>query len=220
MGDIIGSHYSYEEAGTIPMEELTKREIDTIGEIANISMGNSATTLSMMVNHTVNITTPNVKVVSRSEVLDDYEKTCIFVQIHYVKGLDGNNVFILKEPDVLCLTDLMMGGDGKGMFASGEVGELHLSAISEAMNQMMGTSATSMSTMLKIPVDISTPQLSTIDVDSVKTFEKMFANLADQFVKISFKMDIEDLIDSTMVQIYPLSFAKDMIVTFENSKLD
>ncbi len=198
------------------MEELTRDQIDVLGEIANISMGNAATTLSMMVNQPVDITTPNVRVIKRSESLDDYEKTCIFVQIHYITGLTGNNVFILKEPDVLCMTDLMMGGDGTNI--QGEVNDLHLSAASEAMNQMMGTSATSMASMLEIPVDISTPEITRIDVESVKNFEKMFESQKDQFVKISFRMTIGDLIDSTMVQLYPVDFAQDMCEIFLNKE--
>lgn len=196
------------------MNELSAAEIDILGEIANISIGNAATTLSMMVNHKVDITMPNVKLVKRSEVLDDYEKKCILVQIHYIKGLSGNNVFILKEPDVICMTDLMMGGPGN---AEGEVGELQLSAISEAMNQMMGASATSMSVMLNEMVDISTPDVSTIDVDSIKTFEKIFEEGLEGFVKISFKMEVENLIDSSMVQFYPISFAKEMCRMFEEN---
>ncbi len=196
------------------MNELSAAEIDILGEIANISIGNAATTLSMMVNHKVDITMPNVKLVKRSEVLDDYEKKCILVQIHYIKGLSGNNVFILKEPDVVCMTDLMMGGPGS---TEGEVGELQLSAISEAMNQMMGASATSMSVMLNEMVDISTPDVSTIDVDSIKTFEKIFEDGLEGFVKISFKMDVESLIDSSMVQFYPISFAKEMCRMFKEN---
>lgn len=197
------------------MEELTYNEQDILGEIANISIGNAATTLSMMVNHKVDITMPKVSVVNRSAVLDDYEKKCIFVQIHYIKGLSGNNVFILKDKDVLCLTDLMMGGSGN---TEGEIGELQISAISEAMNQMMGASATSMSVMLKDIVDISTPDVNTIDVESVKTFEKIFESQLDRFVKISFVIDIEGIMVSNMVQLYPISFAKNMCVMFkENS---
>ncbi len=197
------------------MSELTYEQIDTLGEIANISIGNAATTLSMMVNHKVDITMPNVKIIKKSEVLDDYEKTCVFVQIHYIKGLSGNNVFILKEPDVMCMTDLMMGGPGN---KEGEISELQLSAISEAMNQMMGASATSMSIMLDDMVDISTPDVSSIDVESVKTFEKIFANDNDLFVKISFKINIDGLIDSNMVQFYPIEFAKDMCAKFALNK--
>ncbi len=195
---------------------LTNEQIDIIGEIANISMGNSATTLSLMVNKKVDITTPNVKVIKRSEALDDYEKTCIFVQIHYVKGLQGNNVLVLKEHDVKVMTDLMMGGDGTN--TSGEITELHLSAASEAMNQMMGTSATSLSSMLAIPTDISTPVVNQIDVDSIKVFEKMFDTTYDKFVKIAFRMTIADLIDSIMVQLYPVQFAQDMCNKFIKGK--
>lgn len=196
------------------MSDILKREqIDVLGEIANISLGNAATTLSMMVNQRVDITTPNVQVINRSEALDDYDHTCVFVQIHYIKGLSGNNVFILKEEDILCMTDLMMGGDGTNTV--GPVNELHLSAASEAMNQMMGTSATSMASMLDVPVDISTPDISAIDVDSVKMFEKMFETEKEKFVKIAFRMEIGDLIDSIMVQLYPVKFADEMCEKFQ-----
>ena len=191
---------------------LTNEQVDILGEIANISMGNSATTLSMMVNKKVDITTPNVNVIKRSEALDDYEKTCIFVQIHFVKGLQGNNVLVLKEHDVKVMTDLMMGGDGTN--TAGDITELHLSAASEAMNQMMGTSATSLSSMLGVPTDISTPIVNQIDVDSIKVFEKMFDTTYDKFVKIAFRMTIGDLIDSIMVQLYPVQFAQDMCNKF------
>lgn len=198
------------------MEKLTKKEVDVLGEIANISMGNAATNLSVMVNHRVDITTPKVTIIKRSEALNDYEKTCIFVQIHYIKGLTGNNVFILKEPDVVCLTDLMLGGPGN---SEGEVGELQLSGMSEAMNQMMGAAATSMSMMLDLMVDISTPDIHSIDVESIKIFEKMFDDGEDAFVKISFKMEVEGLIDSTMVQLYPVEFAKNMAKKFAKSRI-
>ncbi|SFQ50515.1 flagellar motor switch protein FliN/FliY [Lachnospiraceae bacterium XBB1006] len=197
---------------------LTKDQIDELSEIANISMGNAATNLSIMVNHRVDITTPIFSIINRSEALDDYEKTCIFVQVHYVKGLSGNNVFILKDKDVLCLTDLMMGGSGDNL--EGEVTDLHLSAISEAMNQMMGRSATSMAEMLGVPVDISTPVLNAIDVDSVKNFEKMFESQLDKFVKISFKMRVGDILDSSMVQLYPVQFAEEMCEKFNLNKKD
>ena len=193
---------------------ITKADKDVLGEIANISIGNAATTLSMMVNHTVTITTPQMSIIDRSEALDDYEKTCIFVQIHYVQGLTGNNVFILKEKDVVCMTNLMMGGPGT---TEGTVGEMEISAISEAMNQMMGTAATSMATMLEEAVDISTPEVTAIDVESVKKFEKMFEFKQDKLVKILFKMEVENLIQSTMVQLFPLEFAKDMVKLFKKN---
>lgn len=192
--------------------ELTSEQVDILGEVANISMGNSATSLSAMLNHKVDITTPSLSIVQRSHVLDDYSNTCIFVQIHYIKGLSGNNVLILKEDDVKIMTDLMMGGNGTVM--DGELTEIHLSAAAEAMNQMMGKAATSLSELLTIPTDISTPEVDTIDVESVKIFEKMFETSEDFFVKVAFRMTVGKLIDSTMVQLYPMHFAIDMIKKF------
>ncbi len=195
---------------------LSSTQVDILGEIANISMGNSATSLSLMLNRKVDITTPSVKIIKRSEALDDYENTCIFVQIHYIKGLSGNNVLVLKERDVQIMTDLMMGGNGTNI--AGELTELHLSAVSEAMNQMMGSAATSLSSLLSIATDISTPEVNTIDVESVKIFEKIFEGKRDNFVKISFRMTIGDLIDSTMVQLYPTDFALEMIEEFRKAE--
>ena len=128
-------------------------EKDAIGEVANISMGSSATTLYSLVNRRVNITTPVVELATWDNLLTQYERPCVFIQIKYTVGLDGTNILILKEHDVKVITDLMMGGDGTN--TDGELGELHLSAISEAMNQMMGASATSLSTMLQTKIDIS-----------------------------------------------------------------
>lgn len=121
---------------------LTTDERDAVGEIANISMGSSATTLYSLVNHKVDITIPEVSLARWEDVVGDYERPCVFIQIKYTAGLDGSNIMVLKEHDVKVITDLMMGGDGSN--TGGELGELHLSAISEAMNQMMGSAATSM----------------------------------------------------------------------------
>ena len=200
-------------------DHLTKLQTDVLGEVANISMGNSATTLSMMLNHPVNITAPCVEVIHRSDALEGYDGICTFVQIHYIKGLSGSNVFVLKDTDMLCITDMMMGGEGKDV-SGAELNEMHMSAASEAMNQMMGTSATSMSSMLATTVDISTPSLSRIDVDSVKTFDRMFHSPLDYFVRITFHLVIDERIDSTMIQLYPIQFAVDMCKLFRKKRLD
>ena len=196
--------------------KLNPQQLDTLGEIGNITMGNSATTLSMMVNKRVDITTPQIQVVPRAKAMEGFEKTCIFVNIKYVKGITGNNVFILRPIDVLVLTDLMMGGAGQPQ--AGPLSELHISAASEAMNQMMGASATSMSTMLKLPVDISTPNVSQVDVDSVIAFEQAFEAKYQEFVRINFHMEIEGVLASSMIQMYPLQFAVAMCNQFNRVK--
>lgn len=196
--------------------KLNPQQLDTLGEIGNITMGNSATTLSMMVNKRVNITTPNIVVVPRAKAMEGFEKSCVFVNIKYVKGITGNNVLILRPIDVLVLTDLMMGGSGQPQ--AGPLTELHLSAASEAMNQMMGASATSMSTMLKLPVDISTPSVAQVDVDNMIAFEQTFEAKYQEFVRITIHMEIEGVLASNMVQMYPLQFAIAMCNQFNRVK--
>lgn len=207
-----GAVQSMEEA----MELLSDVEKDAVGEVANISMGSSATTLYSLVNRKVNITTPEVGFATWDNLLDQYERPCVFIQIKYTVGLDGTNILILKEHDVKVITDLMMGGDGTN--TEGELGELHLSAISEAMNQMMGASATSLSTMMNTKIDISPPEAELLDLALVRNGEDVSPFLGGVFVKISFRMQIDDLVDSSIMQLYPIDFARKVVDTFMNSQ--
>lgn len=187
---------------------LTENEKDAIGEIANISMGTAATTLFSLVNRKVEISTPVVSLATWDDIVEAYERPCVFIRIAYTVGLDGNNLLILKENDVKIITDLMMGGDGTN--TDGELGELHLSAICEAMNQMMGSAATSLSSMLNKTIDISPPHADLIDLQENVDEGTIDEFLKNPFVKISFKMEIGDLVNSTIMQLYPISFAKEM----------
>ncbi|MBR1910522.1 MAG: flagellar motor switch phosphatase FliY, partial [Lachnospiraceae bacterium] len=189
-------------------DALTDAEKDAVGEVANISMGTSATTLYSLVNRKVNITTPTVEMATWDTITKDYERPCVFIQIHYKVGLDGSNILVLKENDVKIITDLMMGGDGTN--TDGELGELHLSAISEAMTQMMGSSATSLSSMLGRMIDISPPEASLVDLNEFGRPEDIAEFLKGSFVKVSFSMQIGDLVDSTIMQLYPIDFAKEL----------
>lgn len=198
-------------------EILTDIEKDAIGEIANISMGTSATTLYSLVNRKVNITTPTVSIANWKNFIDEQEKPCVFIQIKYTEGLDGANILIMRERDVKVITDLMMGGDGSNI--DGELGELHLSAISEAMNQMMGSSATSLSSMLGRMIDISPPEASLVNILENKNGADIAPFLGGDFVKIEFRMQIEDLVDSTIMQLYPIDFAKSLYKIFMEQQM-
>ncbi|MCM1526005.1 MAG: flagellar motor switch phosphatase FliY [Clostridium sp.] len=202
------------EEGVGTLSDVDK---DAIGEVANISMGSSATTLYSLVNRKVNITTPVVELAKWDSLLDMYEKPCVFIQIKYTVGLDGTNILVLKEHDVKVITDLMMGGDGTN--TSDELGELHLSAISEAMNQMMGSAATSLSTMLNTMIDISPPEASLLDLTKIKSGAEISPFLGGTFVKISFRMQIDTLVDSTIMQLYPIDFAKRVVDTFMGNQM-
>ena len=204
-----------ESAGAAGDNELSASETDAIGEIANISMGTAATTLFSLVNRKVEISTPVVSYATWDDIVDQYERPCVFIRIAYTIGLDGSNILVLRDSDVKIITDLMMGGDGTN--TDDELGELHLSAISEAMNQMMGSAATSMSSMLDKKIDIGPPRASLVDLaDSVD--ESMIDEfLTGTFVKIAFRMEVGDLIDSEIMQLYPISFARSMCEGVKNN---
>jgi len=197
-----------QSATTDSEDSLSSEEIDALGEIGNISMGTSATTLFTLLGHKVTITTPRVAVVSWEQMAKEYDLPLVAVKVEYTHGLTGSNLLILKEDDVKVITDLMMGGEGK--VTEGELTELHLSAIGEAMNQMVGSAATSMSTMLSYRIDISPPKAFVFNLktdlpsmDIVDSTEKI--------VKIAFKMVIGNIVDSEIMQLLPLSFAKSLV---------
>ncbi|MBD5461155.1 MAG: flagellar motor switch phosphatase FliY [Lachnospiraceae bacterium] len=196
---------------------LSDIERDAVGEIANISMGSSATSLFSLVNQKVNITTPVVSIANWDHLLQSYEKPCVFIQIQYTEGLDGSNILVLKEQDVKIIADLMMGGDGTN--TAGELGELHLSAISEAMNQMMGASATSLSQMFGNKIDISPPEAQLLDLTSVVSGSDISPFLGGTFVKVAFRMQIGDLVDSMIMQLYPIEFCKKLVDTFISQQM-
>ena len=215
MGEDSGSDSSDTQASG-GMEPLSGEEKDAIGEISNISMGTAATTLSTLLNQRVNITTPNVSIANWSDISQSYDRPCVFIQISYIEGLDGNNILILREKDVKIITDLMMGGTGTDVDAT-ELTELHLSAICEAMNQMMGSAATSISSVLEKKVDISPPTASLIDLDGSIDEEGLGDFLKGQFVKVAFRLEIGTLIDSELMQLYPIDFAKELYSKFMSS---
>ncbi len=193
--------------------ELTSQEIDALGEIGNISMGTSATTLFTLLGQKVMITTPTVSVITWEQLASEYELPFVSVKVEYTKGLLGLNLLVLKEHDVKIITDLMMGGDGTN--TSGDLSDLHLSAISEAMNQMVGSSSTSMSSMFDKIIDISPPKAIAIKAVSDKPFNDL--NIKQKMVKIAFKMVIGNLVDSEIMQLVPIDFAKSLVNNLLNA---
>lgn len=195
---------------------LSADECDAIGEISNICMGTAATTLYSLVNQKVTITTPSVTISTWDELAAEYERPCVFINISYKAGIEGNNVLILREDDVKVITDLMMGGDGTNLVD--ELSELHLSAICEAMNQMMGSSATSLSSMLNRMVDISPPSAELINLAEEADESKVGLVKESTFVKVFFKMEIGDLVDSSIMQLYPIGLAKELYAIFASTQ--
>lgn len=184
---------------------LSPLEQDALGEIGNITFGSAATALSTLLGKKVDITTPKVSVIGKEELEEQFPKPHVAVHVNYVDGFDGINLLVIKTRDAQVIADLMMGGDGTG--GDENLSEIHISAVQEAMNQMMGSSATSMSTIFNRFVNISPPG---IDILNLSKGEGKLPD-EDVFIKISFRLTIGDLIDSNIMQLLPVPFAKEMV---------
>lgn len=191
-------------------KEFSTLEIDAIGEILNISLGSSATALSTMLSTRTDITTPKVTVVAKEEFEFEDLEPAIGVEITYVEGLRGSNIMLLKRADVKMIVEMMMGMEiPEDQF---ELNEINLSAICEAMNQMMGASATALSEFLGETVNISTPTTSEVrDVHEFK--EKYFAD-EDRMVCVEFMLRIGDAMGSKFMNLMPIDLAKKLVSSF------
>ncbi len=198
------------EANEVVLSDyLSAIEQDALGEIGNITFGSAATALSTLLGKKVDITTPQVTLVKREELGDIFPKPHVAVSVEYVDGFEGINSLVIRTQDAQIIADLMLGGEG--VVTPEELNEIHISAVQEAMNQMMGSSATSMSTIFNRLVNISPPGIDILDVDAGNGMDHLPP--VDVFIKISFHLTIGDLIDSTIMQLLPVSFAKEMVST-------
>ncbi len=188
-----------------PQTDLSDFEKDTIGEIGNISMGTSATTLSTLLKKKVSITTPSVLMTTASQLQSEYPLPYVIIEVRYTEGIDGTNMLIIREEDASVIADLMMGGDGS---ASGSLDEIKISAVGEAMNQMMGSATTSLSSMFNKRIDIAPPEVRVIDLGRQNL---PMADDIKEIVRIKFKMVIEGLVDSEIMQLMPVDAVRSMI---------
>lgn len=190
-----------------PDTVLSAMEQDAIGEIGNISFGSSATALSTLLNQKVEITTPTVTVIQKSKLNEEFPHPYVAIEVNYTEGFSASNLLVVQQTDAAVIADLMMGGDGTN--ADPSLSEIHLSAVQEAMNQMMGSAATSMSTVFNKKIDISPPRVELLDVKEGEGTDRIPAE--EMLVKVSFRLTIGELIDSNIMQLYPITFAKDLI---------
>lgn len=203
--------------GDPPVENyLSNLEQDALGEVGNISFGSSATALSNLLNQKVDITTPTISVIHRSRISEEFPQPHVAIQVTYTKGFSGINLLVIKQNDAAIIADLMLGGDGTS--PAEDFNDIHLSAVQEAMNQMMGSAATSMSTVFNKRVDISPPSIDVLDVKEGEGTEQIPEE--DVLVKVSFQLKVGSLIDSNIMQLLPVTFAKDLVNDLLNPPTD
>jgi len=198
------------DSGMLDTDELLSPiEKDALGEIGNISMGSAATTLSTLLGHKVNITTPNVTVAPMNVIQQHYPLPYLVVEVAYTIGIDGSNVFAIQATDAAVIADLMMGGDGTN--PDQQLTELHMSAVGEAMNQMMGAVATSLSAMFKKKIDISPPKVNLVDFGTEEVKTELAKTSDEPVVRAAFHMEVDGLIDSEIMQMLTINVAKEMV---------
>ncbi|MHB1683411.1 MAG: flagellar motor switch phosphatase FliY [Bacilli bacterium] len=190
-----------------PDDYLSLFDRDALGEIGNICFGTAATTLSTLLRQKVVITTPEVSLLHRTDVSKDFPIPHVVAHVLYTHGLEGSNVLAIHVVDARIIADLMLGGDGTSPAA--DLNDLHLSAVAEAMNQMMGSAATSMSTMVNRTINISPPTVRVVDL--AEEVDDLLQSQSDILVKVSFHLQVGDVIDSHIMQLYPLAFAQSLV---------
>ncbi|WP_242849740.1 flagellar motor switch phosphatase FliY [Clostridium novyi] len=189
-------------------DKITDIEMDLLGEIGNISMGSASTALSTIIGSTVNITTPQVSITTLKKLRDTFEVPNIALEVKYTSGIIGGNLLVMKIPDAAVIANLMMGGDGR-IEEKSELTEIEESAVSEAMNQMIGSAATSMATMFSREVNISPPVSKIWKDNSMPLCETIKED--EDIIEVSFKLTIGDLVDSNIMQILPIKTAKKIV---------
>ncbi|ADO76712.1 flagellar motor switch phosphatase FliY [Halanaerobium praevalens] len=198
------------ETGAESASDLNSEEIDVIGEVNNIAMGSSATALSTLLDEKVEITTPEVEVQTFKQLIEEYDKPCVLVKVEYVEGIEGLSLLVIDTKDAAVIADLMMGGDGLEGMDQEMLNEISISAVGEAMNQMMGAASTAMSNILDVLVNISPPTAEFIDLDDVIEEGRDWFDPAEEIVVTSFKLKVGDVIDSSFKQISSYKFVKDL----------
>ena len=189
---------------------LNSEEIDVIGEVNNIAMGSSATALSTLLDEKVDITTPEVDVKTFQQLIEEYDRPCVLVKVEYVEGIEGLSLLVIDTEDAAVIADLMMGGDGLEGMDQEMLNEISLSAVGEAMNQMMGAASTAMSNILDELVNISPPTAEFIDLDDVIEEGRDWFDPNENIVVTSFKLKVGDVIDSSFKQISSYNFVKNL----------
>lgn len=188
-------------------ELISDIEKDLLGEIGNISMGSASTALYQLINRQVNITTPKVKITTLREIKNGFDYPNIILDVEYISGITGRNILIMQTIDAAVIANLMMGGEGQ--VDTSQLSEIEVSAVQEAMNQMIGSAATSMATMFAREVNISPPKS--------KIWSDMNENISENIpedepiVEVCFDLTIEGLLQSNMMQILPISTAKKIV---------
>ena len=141
--------------------ELGEHHIDVLCEIGNIGAGNAATSLSVMIDESVSITVPQVKILDYEGVIrsvGDPEELGIAIMIKYDGDVRGIVLFILGYEDAKGFADMLIGGIGDE--PEDGLSDMMISTIKEIGNILGSSYLGSISTLTGLSYDISVPYVS------------------------------------------------------------
>jgi len=185
---------------------LSKHEIDVLGEIGNISMGSSATALSQLLRQDVSMTTPGVEVKEFDELFGSFSVPYIAIRVNYTSGIHGFNLLVIKLTDAKAMLKMLMSENL--VTQDNDFNEMEMSALSEIMNQMMGSASTALNQIYNQPIQISTPKLQLVDLEA-SPGARPDISVDELLVTVEFRFKIGDIVDSQALQVMPLSSAKE-----------
>jgi flagellar motor switch protein FliN len=126
----------------------------------------------------------------------------VAAEVSYVDGVTGGNLFLLALDGARGLAAAMMGEGGAASQPGGELSELELSAVGEAMNQMMSAAAAATGGVLGQEVRISPPQICVV-ADEAEAIELLRAAAPQHLLNSDFT--VADA-PSRLVQLVPNAF--------------
>ena len=166
----------------------------------------AAEVLTTLLGELVTATTPAVE--QTDDPLGGLAYPRVMVEIPYLAGVEGGMLFVLAPQDSATLAGVMMGLDapmGDGL------SELELSAVAEAMSQMMGTAATALGAFVGRDVEIA-PPVCTV-VDDVASARSTFPHAAHS----SRCQIVSERITAEVLQLLPADVASHLEEAFASS---
>jgi len=184
--------------------QLTDETLAAVDRTARIAAQASGEVLTTLIGEPVSATLPEIDA-QPADPLGQLSYPLVTVEVSYVSGVNGANLFVLTPAQSATLAAVMMGLDepsGDGL------SDLELSAVSEAMNQMMGAATNVLADMLSLDIEVAPPICTVIaDVDTARSTFDHPAYCA------RFRI-VSDRLTADVVQLVPADFALHLQAAF------
>ncbi|WP_102028239.1 chemotaxis protein CheC [Salirhabdus sp. Marseille-P4669] len=173
---------------------LTNFHLDILKEIGNIGAGNAATSLSKILNRTINMNVPDVQIMSFDDMMErlgGHEKEIASVFIRIEGDAPGSIFFVLTPEEASMFISDMIGVEDNHLQAP-PYNDLAISAYMELGNIVSGSYLSALSDFTNLNMQPSVPSVSIDMVGAILTFGLMeLSNISDQVILIDTKLTDE-----------------------------